>query len=428
MNNHPWTDKEIALVRDLNLTPTEVANRIGRTSAAVRGKRQRLDEELNSAAQHAASIPKPESEASTFEEDKEKSGSGYWKAQYKKLRGKYDRALKEQSVIDQLVSLARDVAPVSYSPAPPIQRREKGTGKPQTLVVMLSDTHVGAVVRPEQTGGGGRYDFPTFLARLKFYEDAIISILQDHTTTEVPEIVLVINGDMIDGQLNHGAEAGQHNTVFSQFYGAGHAIAQFIRALAAHVPKVRIYNTVGNHPRWSNQHKMPTTNRFSNMDLVLSAFLEALTRDLSNVQWFLDQQPFARFQVFDFVLQALHGDTLRGGDKAMGVPSHSVGRLISATTSLCESRGESAPHFYLVGHLHRSIVLPTAKGSVIVGGGFVGLDGFGLSQNFTPVAPSQTMFFMHPRYGKTATYEIALGSAEVSENPPYVIPGNFPVE
>jgi hypothetical protein len=266
------------------------------------------------------------------------------------------------------------------------------------------------------------------LARLKFYEDAIVSILQDHTTTEIPEIVLVINGDMIDGQLNHGAEAGQHNTVFSQFYGAGHAIAQFIRAVAAHAPKMRVYNTAGNHPRWSNQHKMPTTNRFSNMDIVLSAFLEALTRDISNVEWHLDQQPFARFQVFDFVLQALHGDTLRGGDKAMGVPSHSVGRLISATTSLCEKNGEAAPHFYLVGHLHRSIILPTAKGSVIVGGGFVGLDGFGLSQNFTPVAPSQTMFFMHPRYGKTATYEIALGAAVVSDTSPYSIPGNFPVE
>lgn len=418
MKTTSWTKEETALLSNEKITNARIALVLNRSEAAVRGKRQRLG------------IPSPEIKPSptTFVQDKSKADSYYWKEQHHVLKGKYDQALKHGSVTEQLVGLAKELAPKSYETAPPIVRRAKSKGQPQALVVMLSDTHVGAVVTPEQTGGSGRYDFPTFLARLKFYEDAILSIIKDHTTTEVPEIVLVLNGDMIDGQLNHGAEASQHTTVFSQFYAAGHAISQFIRSVSTLAPKMRIYNTVGNHPRWSNQHKMPTTNRFSNMDLVLSAFLEALTKDIPNVEWHLDQQPFARFRVFDFVIQALHGDTLRGGDRAMGVPSHSVGRLISATTSLCEREGEDAPSIYLVGHLHRSIILPTARGSVIVGGGFMGIDGFGLAQNFTPVAPSQTMFFMHPKYGRTATYEIALTNARVTNTSPYLVPGNFFIE
>lgn len=423
--NASWTDIQLQMFSNPDLSNQDIALISGKSEAAVRGKRQRIAAGGGTVAAAAPPAPKP---APTYEEDRTRASDDHWKHECKELRGKYERLLKERNVAEMLIEVAREAAPVSYDPAPAIVRRPKGPGQPQALVVLLSDTHVGAVVTPEQTGGNGRYDFPTFLARLKFYEDAIASILQDHTTTEVSEIVLCIGGDMIDGQLNHGAEAGQVNTVFSQFYGAGHALSQFIRNISALVPKVRIYNTVGNHPRWSNQHRMPTTNRFSNMDLVLSALMEALTRELPNVEWHLDQQPFARFTVFDFVFQLQHGDTLRGGDKAMGVPSHSASRLISATTSLCEREGTRAPHYYLVGHLHRSIVLPTTKGSFIVGGGFVGLDGFGLSMNFTPVAPSQTMFFTHPKYGKTATYEISIGNAVVGDLPPYTIPGNFPVE
>jgi hypothetical protein len=418
-----WTKIQTDMFANPELSDKDIAQLTGKTEPAVRGKRQRI----NAAGSVFTPAPKVKP-PSTYAEDRKRVAGEHLKREHKALQEKYEKLLKERNVAEMVVEAVREAAPLSYETAPVITRRPKGKGQPQALLVMLSDCHAGAVVTPEQTGGEGKYDFPTFLARLKFYEDAIVSILQDHVTTEVPEIVLVINGDILDGQLNHGAEAGQHNTVFSQFYGAGHAIAQFIRNIACHAPKMRIYNTVGNHPRWSNQHKMPTTNRFSNMDLVLSAFLEALTKDILNVQWFLDQQPFARFQVFDFVFQALHGDQLRGGDKAMGIPSHSAARLISATTSLCESRGTVAPHYFLVGHLHRSIVLPTTKGSFIVGGGFVGLDGFGLAMNFTPVPPSQTMLFVHPHYGQTATYQISLKDAVVTDEPPYTIPGNFPVE
>jgi hypothetical protein len=73
-------------------------------------------------------------------------------------------------------------------------------------------------------------------------------------------------------------------------------------------------------------------------------------------------------------------------------------------------------------------VLPTAKGAVIVGGGFPGMDGFGLASGFTPVDPSQTFFFTHPVYGKTATYSISLKHAKVGDVPPYEVPGEFPSE
>jgi len=417
--NKPWSNPEDEVIRHIP-DNSQAAIVLGRTEAAIRGRRQRLA--------LVPVRPAPSAEPASYEDDRKRVDGDYWEKQFRSLRSKYEKLLSERNVSEMLVEAVRDSAPLSYSPAPPIRRKSSGKGSPQAMVVLLSDTHVGAVVRPEQTGGFGRYDFPTFLARLKFYEDAIVSILQDHTNTPVPELVLCLGGDLLDGMLNHGAESGQPNTLFSQFYGAGHAIAQFIRAISAYVPSMRIYCTAGNHTRWANQHRMPTNNRFSNFDTVLYAFLEALTAGIENVKWTLNEQPFARFDVFGFRFQLLHGDTLRGGDKAMGFPAHSIGRLVSATTALCEKEKVPAPHFFLTGHLHRQFAAPLAKGSFIINGGFPGLDGYGLSENFTPVSPTQVLFLVHPKFGKTATYDIQLRHAEVTTDAPYTIPGEFPIK
>jgi hypothetical protein len=173
---------------------------------------------------------------------------------------------------------------------------------------------------------------------------------------------------------------------------------------------------------------MPTTNRFSSFDSFLYAYIQALTRELSNVAWTLDQQPVALFEVQGFLLQLLHGDQLRGGDKALGIPNHSVGRMVSASSQLCGKFRKPSPDYFLCGHLHRSISLPTAKGEFIIGGGFPGLDGYGLASGFVPVDPSQVFFLVHPKYGKSATYSISLKHAEKSKVPPYEIPKEFPAE
>ncbi|NOS67025.1 MAG: hypothetical protein HOO67_01515 [Candidatus Peribacteraceae bacterium] len=423
-----WTQAENDLLAS-NLTDERVAEKTGRTPAAIRGKRQRMRalalKKLSSPAADAPATAESETTPTTFEQDKENVGATHWKREYDSLYGKYQTALKQASVSDQLVELAASLAPKSYDPRPLVAQSPRGAGSNQSAVLLLSDTHVGQVISPDQTLGFGGYNFATFLARLKRLENAVTSILQDHTTTDTDELVVCLGGDMIDGALNHGAEAKQKNTLFCQFYGAGHALAQFIRNLSAQVPKLRVKCVVGNHPRWQNQHKMPTDNRYSNLDAFLYAYIQALTKDLTLVEWTLDKQPFSLFDVQGFLFHLSHGDHLRGGDKALGIPNHAVGRMVSSTNQLYGKHNQASPHYYLLGHMHRGIVLPHARGSVIVNGGFPGLDGFGLMNGFSPVDPSQLLFFVHPKYGKTATYDIALKFADTDAPAPYEIPGEF---
>jgi hypothetical protein len=413
-----WTDEQIALLKS-DETNREIAKKVGRSFEAVRQKRG----QLGLLKPRAAAIER------TYEEDRESASADLWRKRYNELAAKYKRAQHENSVVDQLVSEIRDLAPTSYTSAPAIRNvRPRAKSQSQSAVLLFSDTHVGKVVLPEQTLGFGRYDFPTFLAMLKYQEESIISILENHTTMQIDELVVCMLGDALDGALLHGVEAGQRNTLFSQFYNAGHAIAQSLRILAAHVPGVRVKTVVGNHTRWANQKRMPTENRYSNLDMFLYALVEALTKDIKNIQWDLNTQPFSIFEVQGFVFHASHGDHLRGGDKALGIPNHAVGRQISTTTQLFMKHGKRAPNYYVCGHLHRDIKLPHALGSVMINGGYPGLDNYSLAESFNPTDPMQRFFFVHPKYGVTAQYELSLKFAEVGDAPPYTLPGNFSIQ
>lgn len=416
-----WTPEELEVLKS-DLSDAEVAEMVGRSRSAVRARRW------------ADGITRPGTApsspaATTYTEDKEKATSGVWQRRFKELEAKYKKAVEENGVIAQLVAEISDLAPRSYSPLPPVQKSERRKhSTPQSAVLLFSDTHVGKVVLPSQTLGFGRYDFPMFLARLKYMEESVISILENHTTMQIDELVVAMLGDMLDGALLHSVEGGQRNTLFSQFYNAGHATAQMLRILAAHVPKIRIRTVVGNHTRWQTQKKMPTENRFSNLDMFFYALVEALTKDLKNVHWDLNTQPFSIFEVQGFTFHAAHGDHLRGGDKALGIPNHAIGRELSTKAQLFAKHKRQAPHYYITGHLHRDIKIPHALGDVTINGGFPGLDGYSLTENFNPVDPTQKFFFVHPKFGKTAEYTLSLKFAEPGKNPPYTLPGNFPME
>lgn len=416
-NKVPWQAAEIELLKS-NKTAREIAAATGRTIVAVKSKRRN----------HPHASVTAQAFSGSYTADSEQFSQDHYKTEYAKLAAKYKKALTENSLVAQLAENVLSIAPKSYDAAPKIitPKSKLDAGKAQSAVLLFSDTHVGQVIKKSQTLGFGEYDFPIFLARLKVLEDRVTSILRGHVNTAVPELVIAMLGDMIHGNLDHSAEAAQVNTLFTQFYGAGHAIAQFLRNIAATIPKIRIFTVVGNHPRWSDQRRPPTENRYSNLDNFLYAYIAALTRDIPNVEWNITQQPFSIFRVQDFVFYAAHGDGWRGGDKALGIPNHAIGRNLSVTTQLFNKHGSTAPHYYLAGHLHRDIEIPHATGSVVINGGFPGLDGYGLSENFNPVDPTQRLFLVHPHYGKTASYQIALKFAAVDKNtPPYSIPGEF---
>lgn len=409
-----WTQSEVAeLVKltGMGKTIMEIAAMLDRSYDSVRFK-QREMKAGNSPAETTPVAPEDDPKRVAF-----------WKRQYSTLESEVKRLRDVHELDELLVERIVDVAPKSYpTPKLCVMRRKTG-GTPQSAVLCFSDSHIGKVTTRGQTLGLGEYNFELFLRRLCHMENSIASILHDHTTTDVPEIHVAMIGDMIDGRLAHNAEVSALNTVFDQFYSAGHAIAQFFTRMSALAP-LKIHTAVGNHPRFLDQKRVPCKNRYSNLDHFTYALVEALTKDNKRITWNLDKQPFAVFEVQGHVFHAGHGDHLSGGDKALGVPNHAIGRQVSCTAQTFARNKQSIPHYYLLGHLHRAIELSHAMGKVIVNGGFPGVDEFGTVAQFTPAYPCQKFFLMHPKFGQTASYDLRL---DLGDDVPhtYELPDNF---
>ena len=394
-----WTVKDEAILREEwgnGMAIRDIAGLLGRTPKSVERKIAGLGLEARSAA------PKPPRNV-----DK----ADYWKQQYKRVSDMLEEERWKKTEVEALIEEASAMAPMSYAVAPQVKWPTKRKGSPQSAVLLLSDTHVGQVVDADQTLGFGGYSIEIFLQRLKRLEQAVYSILHDHVTTPVEELVVPMLGDMLHGNLSHAVEAGQKHTLFEQHFVAAHALAQFLRNVAALVPKVRIYTTVGNHTRWGTQRKMPTDNRYSNLDQFTYALIQSLTRDVKGIQWRLDKQPYAMFQVQGYQFYCGHGDNLRGGDKALGIPSHSIGRGMASTMGLRAKAGQPLVNYYCFGHLHKPIQIPHTLGEVIVNGGFPGVDGYGLAEGFQAYWPSQKFFLVHPKFGRAACYDLRLDFA-----------------
>lgn len=418
-----WTEAEdqLLLSNPNSLTARHLAEELKRTERAV-STRLYLLHKKQKTGQSARPGLVGESEPA----------AQYWKRVATEAQRKLASRLHDSTAVEQLVEAAHELAPKTYDPNPPVSffigkgpkvKVTKAGSSPQSAVLMFSDTHIGQVIAPDQTLGLGNYNFDIFLRRLARLERSVFSILQDHTTTGVPEIVVAMIGDFLHGNLQHAVEAGQVNTLFTQFYSAGHAIAQFFRNLSVLAP-VRVETAVGNHTRMPNQHKMPTDNRYSNFDQVLYAYVQALLRDCPRVTLKLTKQPFALFDIQGHAFYAGHGDHLKGGDRALGIPNHSVARSLSNTSQNFLAANLKFPNYFLFGHLHRPITLPHANGEVLVNGGFPGTDGYALMSGFNASKPSQKFFLVHPKFGKSASYDIRLDFGDVQPHG-YSLPEAF---
>ena len=105
-----------------------------------------------------------------------------------------------------------------------------------------------------------------------------------------------------------------------------------------------------------------------------------------------------------------------------------MGRELSTRSQMYAAAGRSPINYWLTGHLHKEIEVPHTNGKIFVNGGFPGVDGYGIMENFTAVDPTQRFFFVHPTYGVTAQYSLSLKHAKLEDSNRYWIPEGITIE
>lgn len=360
----------------------------------------------------------------TVEEDMARRRQMLLAEEAKETVRKYEQVLKQRAVEDRIVGIFADrIAPfTSPIDLPDLPKNNIGVGEPNAAVLLLGDTHVGQCVASGQTNGFGDYNPRRYCEKLKYWEEAVLRLLPASGERTVDELHLFLLGDILHGMLNHSAEREDTLLVADQFTLAVWTLHQSLTRIASMVPVMHIYCVVGNHGRWPNQRKMPSTNRYSNLDhLVYSSLHHAMSvRGLSNIRFHLNDAPRQVVKIKDCHVQASHGDHLRGGDKQLAIPVHAIAKEINATSQRRAAASRPAIDYYVCGDKHKPISLPTARGSYIINGAWAGVDEYAM--NFPPAESVQTMFWIHPVLRKTYEYSIKLDFAPRLTDLPYALP------
>jgi len=347
-------------------------------------------------------------------------------ARYRRL---LHRAVVEEQVINEFRSVVRDALMTGALKieAPARPAKAKRPGSDEEAVLVLSDSHVGKIVLPDHTLGFGDYNPAVFLDRLRFVEETVIRLLTENVANPVRRLNIIFLGDLVEGMLNHAQEIPSRWLVADQVLLASLAFHQFITHVAAHVPEVVCRGVSGNHSRWPSQKKCPTENRHSNFDFIVMGQIAALLEAAGpkHARFDLHEGAFQVFDLFHWRFKISHGEHLRGGDAALGIPAHAIGREQNATTQRYAARGQRPPDYYIVGDKHRPFAGPTATGRYMINGAWFAEDEFALSQNFCPCRPFQLFFGVHPKHGKSWAYDLNLDAAPTRMATPYVLPARL---
>ena len=243
----------------------------------------------------------------------------------------------------------------------------------------VSDIHVGAKLDAAEFPVASN---PTLEARrlgAMALEAAEFKSQHRETTT----LHVYLNGDLIAGLLRH-SYASEEDPLTEQFTRALHMLAQMLGYLAKHYPRVRVFCQSGNHGRNIQVHPgRATAQKWDSFETMIYVALKLACVGLPNVSFDIPKTPYCAVPLFDYWALQTHGDTLiNAGNPAKKLD---VDGILKQINSINASK-VYGHHFsvVIIGHVHTSVMLDFAGGTLIVNGPATPPNGFALSGGYYP--------------------------------------------
>ena len=332
---------------------------------------------------------------------------------YKKL---YTQALKDFAGQDALLDAIKLYAP-TYDPVevrPP--NRDGSMGEhPQTMVAVLTDTHVGERVSLNQMAGLNDYDLNKFSRRLSGWAIQVLNLATyRRNMCEVNELVVPLLGDIISGDIHEELSRSNVDNCMMQMLSAAHVISQALMYLAPHFESIRVPCVVGNHGRMTR--KPPMKDKYMDWDYMVYQWIAAFCSKQPNITFQIPKTFAQIIEVCNRKILLFHGDSISGGGS-----SQSIHRMVSAMRGVTQFRqaiettvvkhdGDLADVFtdVMLGHFHRVDTYVFGTGSAWICGTTKGGDEFSLNRLQAVSAPKQVVTYWHPVYGNVGTEVVYL--------------------
>ena len=165
-----------------------------------------------------------------------------------------------ETLIDILKSEISNLKPIVLNEYKPTISSTKVYG-----IAQFSDWHYGKMVDNQWN----YYDIDTTIRRANVIVDKIIEKSRVHNVTD---LIVEINGDMIDGIINISARNVEEADVITQITGVSELLAQVINKLLPYYENIKVITTLGNHGRIFADKKFGTTKE--NFEMLIPEFLK----------------------------------------------------------------------------------------------------------------------------------------------------------
>ena len=164
--------------------------------------------------------------------------------------------LREDARFESLIEAYKDACEFTDKIVIKEYKKIDKTKSKKYAVASWSDWHAGLKIDNQFN----YYDINTMVERATIIKDKIIANCEKQ---DVTDLIIEINGDMLDGQIHISSRVEQEEGVLSQVVTVTDLLIKLINDMKPHFNSIKVYTTLGNHGRLTpNKHDSVTKENF----------------------------------------------------------------------------------------------------------------------------------------------------------------------
>ena len=238
-------------------------------------------------------------------------------------------------------------------------------------VFVVSDIHIGEVVRAETVLGLNEFNHQVAERRLKEATSRWLMLLEkERSLADIREGIIYLGGDLIGGHIHSEMAEVSDLGIASSVAAADKYLEQMLRTILAesHLESIKVVCLAGNHDRTTErvQHSSIYENSYAS---IVYSMLRSRFSDVPNMNFILGQGEYHDVQVFDWNIRFTHGHRVKfgGGIGGLSIPwNKHVIRL----------NGAKKADFTIGGHMHTWTY--SSDGGFLVNGSIIGTTNYSL--------------------------------------------------
>jgi hypothetical protein len=317
------------------------------------------------------------------------------KATAKSANDGQERAISEVERLREQLSTALDIVdcPTDLAILPPPAAAVSSS----VPILLCSDWHCGAAVRPESVNGLNTYNVEIFHERAEnLFRNALKVVRMVRSSATITEMVVFLGGDMIDNWLHPEQIQMQELSPTQQIIECERAIIAGLNYLLDHgdFERIIVPCSHGNHGR-TTQKMQADNSHATSYEWLMYQSLQRHFKNDPRIVWQIATGYTTYLEVLGQTLRFHHGDAVRyqGGIGGLTIPltkwMHRSDQGIKADHSFC-------------GHFHQLTMGPGFS----VNGSLIGPTGYSIKLGFAPERPQQLMRFIDSQRGFTVSAPI----------------------